>query len=67
MIPNEINVLCYLPPENGNGKFVHVQDTVYGINGVCRTLCYRDHKDPIRIVVFEDDEKIQTNSIHSSR
>lgn len=64
-IPNEIQIVGIVQPEIGSGK-VHLQDYIYNSYGIAPTLTARDVKDPRRIVVFEDDEKVQTNSIHSS-
>ena len=66
MIPNEIQIVGILQPEVGSGK-VHLQDYIYNSYGIAPTLTARDWKDARRILVFEDDNKIQTNSIHSSR
>ena len=64
-IPNEIQIVGVLQPEIGSGK-VHLQDYIYNSYGVAPTLTARDYKDSRRILVFEDNEKVQANSIHSS-
>ena len=47
---NEIKVVGLVQPEEGSGK-VHFQDYIYDINGIARTTCARDYKDPMRILV----------------
>lgn len=49
---NEINVVGVIQPEVGSGK-VHLQDYIYGSNGICPTLTARDYKDPRRILIYE--------------
>lgn len=52
---NEIFILSILPPEKTLGNHVHIEDYIYSTEGICRTCCARDYKDPIRIVVVEED------------
>ena len=53
---NEIRVVGILQPEVGSGK-VHFQDYIYGSDGVARTLCSRDFKDPIRVLICKTKTK----------
>ena len=52
---NQIFILSVLPPKVTLGNHVHIEDYIYSTQGICRTCCARDYKDPIRIVIVEDD------------
>lgn len=49
-----IQILAIMQPENGSG-IVHLQDYIYGVEGVAPTITQRDYKSPRLIVVSEDD------------
>lgn len=52
---NQIFILSILPPQVTLGNHVHIQDYVYSTQGIMRTVCARDYKDPIKIITIEDD------------
>lgn len=52
---NKIITVGYIRAEKTNSKYIHLNDYVYSEEGVCRTLCARDWRDPIRVLIKEDN------------
>jgi hypothetical protein len=51
----KIDILGHMSP--GLSTHIHLEDYVYSPQGVSRTLCGRDYKDPIRILVEVNNDK----------
>ncbi|SCW56899.1 hypothetical protein SAMN05660484_01800 [Eubacterium ruminantium] len=54
MQESKIQILAIMQPENGSG-IVHLQDYIYGVEGIAPTITARDYKSPRLIVVLEDE------------
>lgn len=50
---NKIITVGYIRAEKTNSEHIHLNDYVYSEEGVCRTTCARDWKDPIRVLINE--------------
>lgn len=53
METNKIITVGYIRAEKTNSEHIHLNDYVYSEEGVCRTTCARDWKDPIRVLINE--------------
>lgn len=52
---NRIITVGYIRAEKTNSEHIHLNDYVYSEDGICRTMCARDLKDPIRVLINEDN------------
>lgn len=52
---NKIITVGYIRAEKTNSEHIHLNDYVYSEQGLCRTMCARDYKDPIRVLINEDN------------
>jgi len=52
---NKIITVGYIRAEKTQSEHIHLNDCVYSEEGICRTTCARDYKDPIRILINEDN------------
>lgn len=55
METHKILTVGYIRAEHTNSEHIHLNDYVYSEEGVCRTTCARDWKDPIRVLINEDN------------
>jgi hypothetical protein len=52
---NKIITIGYIRAEKTNSEHIHLNDYVYSEEGICRTTCARDYKDPIRILINREN------------
>ena len=52
---NKIITVGYIRAARTNSEHIHLNDYVYSEEGICRTTCARDYKDPIRILINEEN------------
>ncbi len=52
---NRIITVGYIRAEKTNSEHIHLNDYVYSEDGIYRTMCARDLKDPIRVLINEDN------------
>lgn len=52
---HKILTVGYIRAEKTNSEHIHLNDHVYSEEGICRTTCARDWKDPIRVLINEDN------------
>ena len=54
MRQNEINVVGIIQPDVGSGH-LHFQDRIYDSKGIARSVCQRDYKDSMRVLIYKKE------------